>query len=508
MRTVVVIDQDQKWFEIPDATVLTARRYLAEPESGNGGAVRVLNLCRTGRYQGRGYYVSLLAEARGQHPVPDVKAIEDLRFEAFGRTVEAEIQPLVQETLQNEASERFQLDVYFGKHPDHQALAEQLFAKVRAPLLRLVFSRADGSWRLDTLQALGLADIPLQNRAFLIETVKSFIAESPTAAKRQGARRDRPRLAILWDPNENPRPSNEEALQRFMKMAPLVGLEAELIAPDAMERLPEFDALFNRAGPEGVIYEFLRKAESLGMPVVDDPESVLKCGNKVYMQELLDRHRIATPRTLIVHRENVDEIVPALGLPCVLKLPDSGFGLDVIKIEDEDSLRKEAERFFKKSELIIAQEWLPSEFDWRIGIFDRRPLFVAKYYMAPGHWQVNKVVEGEDKLIEGKTEALTIGETPERVLDAALRAANLVGRSLYGADLKQVGDRVYVIEVNVNPNVDAGNEDQVLGEALYREVLGVFARRIAESAGGAAQPAADAAAQPPAGDSAAQPGAP
>jgi glutathione synthase/RimK-type ligase-like ATP-grasp enzyme len=183
----------------------------------------------------------------------------------------------------------------------------------------------------------------------------------------------------------------------------------------------------------------------------------------------------------------VDEIVPTLGLPCVLKLPDSGFGLDVVKIEAEDSLRKEAERFFCKSELIIAQEWLPSEFDWRIGVFDRRPLFVAKYFMAPGHWKVNRVVEGKQALVEGKTEALTIGETPEEVINTALRAANLVGRSLYGADLKQVEDRVYLIEVNVNPNVDAGNEDQVLGETLYREVLGVFARRIAETTSGAAQ---------------------
>ena len=485
MKTVVVTDQNQNWFELADATVLTARSYLAEPESGNDGTVRVLNLCRTGRYQGRGYYVSLLAEARGQRPFPDVKTIEDLRFEAFVRALEAEIQPLVQETLHHDESDRFQLDVYFGKHPDHQALADQLFAKVRVPLLRALFARAEGSWRLDALQALGLADIPLQSRATVLEAVKSFMTESPTP-RRQGAKRDRPRLAILWDPNEQHRPSNEEALQRFVKAAPLVGLEAELIGPDALERLPEFDALFNRAGPEGIIYEFLRKAESLGMPVVDDPESVLKCGNKVYMQELLNRHRIATPRTLIVHRSNVDEIVPTLGLPCVLKLPDSGFGLDVLKIESEDNLRKEAERFFNKSELLIAQEWLPSEFDWRIGIFDRRPLFVAKYFMAPGHWKIIKLVEGQ-QAVEGKTVAMTIGEVPEQVINTALRAANLVGRSLYGADLKQVGDRIYVIEVNVNPNIDADNEDQVLGEALYREVLGVFARRIAETAGGAAQ---------------------
>jgi len=169
----------------------------------------------------------------------------------------------------------------------------------------------------------------------------------------------------------------------------------------------------------------------------------------------------------------------------VLKLPDSGFGLDVVKIESEESLRKETDRLFAQSEMLVAQEWLPSEFDWRVGVYDRRPLFVAKYFMAPGHWKVNKVVEGQKKMIEGETEAMTIGEAPEQVISTAVRAANLIGRGLYGVDLKQVEDRIYLIEVNINPNIDAGNEDQVLGEALYREVLGVFARRIAEGRGGA-----------------------
>jgi glutathione synthase/RimK-type ligase-like ATP-grasp enzyme len=481
LKTVVVTDQRQKWFEIPDAMVVSARGYLAEPESGNEGGVRVLNLCRTGRYQGRGYYVSLLAEARGQRPVPAIKTIEDLRSEAFVRSLGSEIQSRVQEALQQEQGERFQLDVYLGKHPTHQALAEQLFAKVRAPLLRALFVRAEASWRLDALQALGLADIPQQSRAFLLEAVKSFMAQSPVA-RRPAAKNGRPRLAILWDPNEATKPSNEQALQRFVKAASLVGLEAELIGPDAVERLPEFDGLFNRASPaEAVIYEFLRKADELGMPVVDDPESVLKCGNKVFMQELLNRHRIATPRTLIVQRANVDEVIPALGLPCVLKLPDSGFGLDVVKIESEESLRKEAERFFQQSELIIAQEWLPSEFDWRVGVYDRRPLYAAKYFMAPGRWKIRDVVEGQEQPVEGDHEAMTIGEVPEQVINTAVRAANLIGRGLYGADLKQVDGRVYLIEVNINPNIDAGVEDEVLGEALYREVVGVFARRIART---------------------------
>jgi glutathione synthase/RimK-type ligase-like ATP-grasp enzyme len=489
MKTLLVIDQKQDWLEVPDAIVMTARQYLAEPDTGPDASARVLNLCRAGRYQGRGYYVSLVAEARGQRPLPEVKTVEDLKSEAYVKTLSGELESLVQETLKHDESDRFELDVYLGKDPAerHQALAEKVFASVRAPLLRVMFARSEGNWRLDAVHVIGIADIPAQHRAFLLETFKAFVADAP-ASKRQpgGPPKARPRLAILWDPKEPHQPSNDEARQQFVKVAPRVGLDAELIELDALDRLPEFDALFNRASPEvdGVSYEFVRRAESLGMPVVDDPESILRCTNKVYMHELMNRHRIMTPRTLIVHRGNVQEIVPTLGLPCVLKLPDSGFGLDVVKIESEDELQKEAERFFNVSELFIAQEWLPSDFDWRVGVYDGRPLFVCKYFMAPGHWKILEVAEDKE-IIEGESTTMTVGEAPADVVNMAVRAANLVGRGLYGVDLKQVENRVHLIEVNCNPNIDAGVEDEALGDALYREVLGVFARRIAESGSGA-----------------------
>ena len=71
-----------------------------------------------------------------------------------------------------------------------------------------------------------------------------------------------------------------------------------------------------------------------------------------------------------------------------------------------------------------------------------------------------------------------MAEAPEEVVKIALKAANLIGDGLYGVDIKQVGNRCYVIEVNDNPNVDAGNEDGVLKDALYREIMGSFVRRI------------------------------
>src|SRR4051812_50056746 len=132
MRTVIVTDHRQEWFELPVATVLTARSYLEEPESGGDVSVRVLNLCRPGRYQGRGYYVSLLAEARGQRPLPDVKTVEDLKSEARVRALSAQLEPLVRETLHHDESDRFELNVYLGKDPAqrHHELAEKLVASV------------------------------------------------------------------------------------------------------------------------------------------------------------------------------------------------------------------------------------------------------------------------------------------------------------------------------------------------------------------------------------------
>jgi len=162
----------------------------------------------------------------------------------------------------------------------------------------------------------------------------------------------------------------------------------------------------------------------------------------------------------------------------VLKQPDSSFSVGVAKVESEPELLEKVNALLQKSELIVAQEWLPTEFDWRVGILDRRPLFVCKYFMAAGHWQIVKREPGRTGYEEGPVEAVAVAEAPEDVVKIALKAANLIGDGLYGVDIKQVGNRCYVIEVNDNPNVDAGNEDGVLKDALYREVMGSFVRRI------------------------------
>jgi glutathione synthase/RimK-type ligase-like ATP-grasp enzyme len=483
MTLLVVVHHPRDWpFDIPGARVVTARDYLTDPAYSESQSARVLNLCRTDRYQGRGYYVSLLAEARGHRPLPEVKTLGDLQSsEPPERLLPASFFEQLQRALAEHGEASFALDAYFGRDPHkrNDGLAQQLFAALRIPLLRAHFQRLGERWALRELSMLGVNDVADDARPLLAEAARDY-ATRGSRRRAKPATRGKVSVAILYDPDEPQPPSNAEAIEKLCAAAHALGMRAAVIGRDDIDRLPQFDGLFIRdtTNVNHYTYQFARRAAAEGLVVVDDPESILKCTNKVYLNELLSRHKVPVPKTLMVHRDNVDQIVPLLGLPCILKQPDSAFSLGVAKVETAETVRGICERLFEKSDLVVAQEWLPTAFDWRVGVYDRRPLYVCKYFMAPGHWQVVKREPG--RTLEGSTQALSVGEAPEIVVRTAVRAANLIGDGLYGVDLKQDGRQCYVMEVNDNPNLDAHNEDGVLKDALYREVMGVFLRRIQE----------------------------
>lgn len=97
--------------------------------------------------------------------------------------------------------------------------------------------------------------------------------------------------------------------------------------------------------------------------------------------------------------------------------------------------------------------------------------------MSRNHWQVVKH-HADGRYDEGHFRTMAIEDAPASVVNLGVRAARLMGNGLYGVDLKQTNDGVFVIEVNDNPNLDAGIEDRILGEELYREVIREFERRL------------------------------
>ena len=134
-------------------------------------------------------------------------------------------------------------------------------------------------------------------------------------------------------------------------------------------------------------------------------------------------------------------------------------------------------KLFKQSELLLAQKFTPTEFDWRVGIINRQPLFVCRYYMAEKHWKIynHDDVNGTDC---GMADTLAVQDAPRKIVDTALRAAAMIGNGLYGVDLKEINGMPCVIEINDNPSIDAGIEDEVLKEDLYNMIIREFIRRL------------------------------
>jgi len=481
MSALVVVSNPKDWpLAVPDVTVVSARDYLSDPGHATRAITHVFNLCRSYRYQSLGYYVSLLAEARGQKPLPGVAAIEDLQSQNLVRLITADLDTLVQKSLAPITSAAFTLSIYFGRNvaARYDLLSRYIFDVLQAPLLQAHFARRNGAWHVRNITPLVIGEVPPQHRDFMIEAARAYFSGHWPRPRRIDTPRFR--LAILHDADERHPSSNDGAIRKFEQAARGQGLAAEVIGRHDLARLSQFDALFIRDNTfiNHYTYRFSRRAAAEGLVVIDDPLSILRCNNKVYLAELLPQHNIPIPRTLLVHRGNVEDIVPTLGLPCVLKQPDSCMSLGVVKAERADELAVRVAKLLEHSELIVAQEYLPTEFDWRVGILDRRLLFACKYYMARGHWQIIRRDAAQDAYEEGPTVAVALDEAPPEVLRIALRAANLIGDGFYGVDLKQVGERICVIEVNDNPNVDAGNEDGILGHALYQRVMDVFAMRL------------------------------
>lgn len=484
VRNLLVVNNPAKW-DIPldSVDVISARDYLSPETTLRYPNSRVFNLCRSYSYQSIGYYVSLLAEARGQRAIPSVTTLRDFRSTEIARSLGEEINETIQSSLKSVEGKDLSLPIYFGQslNPAYNKLAAQLYRLFPAPLLRVQFIKQD-RWVLSLVAPLSLSSIPDEERARMLEYAKLYFG------KRHQPRPPKQRfvydLAIYVDPTEEAPPSDAKALEKFAVAAREMGFFVETITANDADRISEFDALFIRAttAVDHPTYRISRLAHAEGLVVIDDPWSILRCANKIYLAESLNRAKIPCPATSILTKDDLQPgRLERVALPTVLKVPDGAFSRGVHKVESREELEAVLKQMLKDSELVIAQEYAPSEYDWRIGVLDHQPLYACKYYMAAGHWQIYNWSAENPKKIAGRSETLHVELAPPKVVEMACQAARLIGDGFYGVDLKQVGDRVLVIEVNDNPSIESGVEDDVLGMELYRRIARLFRKRIEQA---------------------------
>lgn len=483
MKSIIVVNKISDWpLKSLNIEVVTADDYLKSSRYNGQQTLRVLNLCRSYSYQRLGYYVSLVASARGHKPQPSLTCIEDFKSPSMIRFISHELDELIQDNLRHIHSDSFTMSIYFGRNVAkcYDRLAGDLFKQFPAPFLQARFTRVRDKWMLASCGPLSLSQIPDYHLEFAKEQAEAYlIARKSLAGTRKKATRYD--LAILVNSEEENPPSNKRALQRFARAAESIGLSTEFITKSDFGRVAEFDALFIRETTQvnHHTYRFARRAVANGLVVIDDPLSILRCCNKIFLYALLEKHKIPIPYSFVVDKDEVPLISERIFYPVVIKQPDGSFSQGVCKADDPASFVEKASKYLEKSDLILVQEFLPSGFDWRIGVLDGKPLYACKYYMVKDHWQIYKKKKS-GKMAAGDADTLPIEEVPKKALSIAVKACNLIGKGLYGVDIKEVNGKFYIIEVNDNPSIDAGVEDSYLGDQVYLEIVTSISNRIDE----------------------------
>ena len=465
--------------------VITTRDYLARANLFSGARPKIINLSRSFSYQTRGYYCSLLAEARGHRVIPSVETITDLGARQLYAQALPELDDALAKALASADDKTLpgRVLAYFGEVEDHRfdRFGRLLFDWFRCPVIEVsIESAGNGQPRP---QIRRLAPVPVTKlKPSELAFFHDALHKHTTRQWRSKKDRATPRysFAVLYDPKEAMPPSDHATIKHWARVAEKLGVEVEPITRRDLARLAEYDALFIRetTSINNHTYRFARRAAQEGMPVIDDPISMIRCTNKIYLHELLTGNGLAVPPTVIVGgMHDLTRAADTLGFPMVLKIPDSSFSRGVKKVANQQELAALAKEWFEDTDMLLAQAFMPTEFDWRVGVLGGKPLFVSQYMMAKNHWQI--VRYGADgKGDEGRFHTPSLSEAPPNVVDMGLRAAQLIGDGLYGVDLKETPDGIFVVEINDNPNIDHGIEDKAEKDQVWIELTRWFIDRI------------------------------
>jgi glutathione synthase/RimK-type ligase-like ATP-grasp enzyme len=481
---VIIVDQPR---DFPNADtphkVITTSEYLARPRLFETGRPKLLNLSRSYAYQSKGYYASLLAEARGHRVVPTVETMLELREAKLYEHALPELEDLLNRCAQRadfQPEGEFKLLVCFGitRDPRFEAFGHLLFDWFRCPALEVSVDTGGARYAIERIRMRTITRLANGEAAFLREALHRHTSREWRDPKaRTIAKYD---LAVLYDPTEKLPPSSAATIKHFARIAEKHSFDVEPITRRQLAELAEYDGLFIRetTSIDNHTYRFARRAWQEGMPVIDDPISMIRCMNKVFLMELMGSNQVPMPPTvMLADAADLPRAMDLLGLPLVVKIPDGSFSRGVHKVTTVDEFRRIVDELFEETDLVLAQKFLPTDFDWRVGVLSGAPLFVCQYRMARGHWQILKH-HPDGSLREGGHRTFDLDQAPPEVVDLAVRAAKAVGDGLYGVDLKQTPDGIVVMEVNDNPNIEHGIEDAVGKDEVWTRILRWFIERL------------------------------
>lgn len=254
--------------------------------------------------------------------------------------------------------------------------------------------------------------------------------------------RTAPRVAVLYD---RPRPEERMLFEAFERRAvPFEQRYAphEIVDFDDLAALGRCDVVLLRCLSQTRALALARVAQAGGATVLNPPQVIETCGDKLATNAALAAAGVPTPRTGAGFTvEAVLELCERFGYPVVLKPVVGSWGRMVSKLSDRDAV--EAVLAHKEAlggpshKVFYVQEYIakPGR-DIRAFVVGDRT--VAAIYRYSPHWITNTARGGR-----AENCPLT-----EELAELALRAARAVGGGMVAVDLVESARGLLVVEVN------------------------------------------------------------
>jgi glutathione synthase/RimK-type ligase-like ATP-grasp enzyme len=282
------------------------------------------------------------------------------------------------------------------------------------------------------------------------------------------------RLGIFVDRKTLASAEQLTALIRCRDVAESMGHGVDFIFPVDIAKIQKMDALFIRArtDPMNVTYVAAQMAALHGIPVIDDPASIRICSDKVNMYSHLMNQKVSIPKTVFLSKndltaDRVSRLFEELGTPIIVKEPSTSFSLRVEKVNDISGFFTVARRFIRLSDWIVAQQYIESRYDWRVGVLDGELLYACKYTIPSVTFKIQASVNGH--IVYCGVESVPESAIPPHVVRLGIEAADAIGTGLYGVDIKNNNGDACVIEVNDNPSLESGEDCHY--PDVYRKII-------------------------------------
>ena len=210
--------------------------------------------------------------------------------------------------------------------------------------------------------------------------------------------------------------------------------------------------------------------EAHGISVINSSKILEACGNKLLTSQILAKHGIPTPRTIVAFStESAMQAVETAGFPCVMKPIVGSWGRQVVPIRDKEIAEAMIEMRDQQTDsmqtIFYVQEMIkrPPR-DIRCIAVGEEIVASVYRYASPDNWKTNVALGGH-------TEPCKLTPELEEIL---MKTADVIGKGVVGVDLMERGDSDYVVH-EVNGTVEFKGAQLATSTSIAGRIADYFA---------------------------------